>query len=224
MKYLKFIKLIAALIVVVALLLGGWRLHRWWNQPNPRPAKSMSPPAQLVPFRAPGGMLHTNGFTKTESLRQQTSSWLGTTTSTIRLTATYRYEIELRERWNLLIDDTRKVVFVVAPAFKAQLPVAVDSRTVAEWTDSGWGRFDKWEHLQALRKETSPYLGRKASSPGYMEVARGQARQTVEEFVADWLLRNRGWPEHSERFVKVYFADEPDIPFPENKGLKDFLP
>jgi hypothetical protein len=37
------------------------------------------------------------------------------------------------------------------------------------------------------------------------------ARQTVEEFVADWLLKQRGWPEHSDRFVKVYFADEPDI-------------
>ncbi len=150
---MKHLKLIAAIIVVVALLLGGWRLHRWWNKPNPRHAKSMSPPAQLVPFRTPGGMLHTNGFTKTESLRQQTSSWLGTTTSTIRLNATYRYEIELRERWNLLIDDTRKVAFVVAPAFRAQLPVAVDSRTVEESTISGWGRFDKWEHLQAYGKK-----------------------------------------------------------------------
>ena len=28
----------------------------------------------------------------------------------------------------------------------------------------------------------------------------------------------------SERFVKVYFSDEPDIPFPNGKSLKDFLP
>ena len=57
-----------------------------------------------------------------------------------------------------------------------------------------------------------------------MEVARGQARTTIEEFVADWLLKSRGWPEHSKHFVKVWFTDEPDIPFPENKVLKDFLP
>ena len=221
---MKHIKPIAVTFLVAALLLGGWRLHRWWNKPRHHHAKLLSPPAQMVPFRTPGGTLHTGGFTKTETFQSQTDSWRGTTTSTISLNATYRYEIELRDRWNLLIDDTRKVVFVVAPPFKPQLPVAVDSRTVEESTMSGWGRFDKWESLQALRKETSPYLGRKARSTGYMEVARGQARQTVEEFVADWLLRNRGWPQHCERFVKVYFADEPDIPFPEKKGLKDFLP
>jgi hypothetical protein len=219
---MKYLRIIPALIVVVALLLGGWQLYRWSASMH-RTVEPFAPPAQLVPFRTPGGKLHTNGFTKTETLHKETGSWRGTTASSIRVSATYRYEIELRERWNLLIDDTRKVAFVVAPAFKTQLPVAVDSRTVEERTSSGWGRFDKWESLHALRKETSPYLGRKAVSPGYMEVARGQARLTVEEFVADWLLRNRGWPEHSERFVKVYFADE-EIPFPENKGLKDFLP
>jgi len=57
-----------------------------------------------------------------------------------------------------------------------------------------------------------------------LEVARGQARTTVEEFVADWLLKQRGWPTYPERFVKVYFADEPDIPFPEKRSLKEFFP
>ena len=85
-------------------------------------------------------------------------------------------------------------------------------------------RLDKWNQLQALRKETSPYLKTQTPSTGYIEFARGQARLTVEEFVADWLLKQRGWPTGSERFVKVYFADEPDIPFPEHKSLKDFLP
>ena len=78
--------------------------------------------------------------------------------------------------------------------------------------------------MQALHAEVSPCLEKLASSPGYLEVARGQARQTVEEFVCDWLLRQRGWPERGERFVKVYFTDEPDIPFPDDRSLKDFLP
>ena len=93
-----------------------------------------------------------------------------------------------------------------------------------EWTQSGWGRFDKWDHLRALRRESFAISRKQAGSPGYLEVARGQARLTVEEFVADWLLKSRGWPKDSERFVKVYFADEPDIPFPDKKTLKDFLP
>ena len=36
------------------------------------------------------------------------------------------------------------------------------------------------------------------------------------------LRKRRGWSQHLERFVKVYFADEPDIPFPEKKTLKGF--
>ncbi len=216
------LKPITAAVVICALVIGWWRFDR--RSPQSK-ARSMSPPAEMVPFRTAGGTLHTNGFTQTEILRKTAGSWLGTTTSRIRLTATYRYEIELRSKdWNILIDDTRKVAFVIAPAFKAQLPVAVDSRSVQEWTESGWGRFDKWDHLRTLRCEISPHLEQLAESAGYMEVARGQARITVEEFVSDWLLKCRGWPEHSERFVKVYFADEPDIPFPENKSLKDFLP
>jgi len=179
----------------------------------------------LVPFRTAGGTLHTNGFYKTEILRKETGSWRGTTSSAIQLTATYRYDIELRSKdWYIYIDETRKVAFIIAPPFKPQLPVAVDSRSAYEWTESGWGRFDKWDQLAALRRGISPLLEKQAGSPGYLEVARGQARTTVEEFVTDWLLKSRGWPKDSQRFVKVYFADEPDIPFPERKGLKDFLP
>ena len=214
--------LFAALTAVCALL---WAWRHFHCRTEPSPTRAMPPPAEMVPFRTAGGILHTNGFTQSETVRQETASWRGTTVSQIRFTATYRYEIPLRSKeWNMLIDDARQVAFVIAPPLRPQLPVAVDSRSVQDWTESGWGRFDKCDHLQTLRREISPHLERLAGSSGYLEVARGQARMTVEEFVSDWLLKNRGWPEHSERFVKVYFADEPDIPFPENKSLKDFLP
>ena len=84
---MKYLKLIAVLILAVALLFGGWRLHRWIKSED-RHEKSVSPPTQLVPFRTPGGMLHANGFTKTETFRSQTDSWRGTTTSAISLNAT----------------------------------------------------------------------------------------------------------------------------------------
>jgi hypothetical protein len=217
------LKLFVAGILAGALLFGGWWIYRR-SQFGHTGAMS-APPPELVPFRTAGGTLHTNGFTKTETLQKETGSWLGTTSSSIRFNATYRYDIELRSKdWNILIDDARHVAFVVAPPFRPQLPVAVNSQSVEEWTQSGWGRFNKWDHLQALRRETSPSLEKLAASNGYIEVARGQARLTLEEFVADWLLKSRGWPKDSERLVKVYFADEPDIPFPEKKTLKDFLP
>lgn len=211
-----------ALLLLCALLYWWWHVDRRTGSDGPGPK---SPPPELVPFRTAGGTLHTNGFRKTEILHKATGSWFGTTSSSIRLHAIYRYDVELRSKdWNILIDDARQIAFVVAPAFRPQLPVAIDSRSVEDWTQSGWGRFDKWDHLRALRRETSPYLESLAGSPGYVALARGQARLTVEEFVADWLLKSRGWPKDSERFVKVYFADEPDIPFPDKKTLKDFLP
>jgi hypothetical protein len=210
-----------ALIVICALLF-------WWLRPPGDGAAQM--PAgtvgagRLEPFRSPGGTLHTNGFVKTEELRRDEGSWRGTTSSAIRFDATYRYEVELRAKWNYYIDDTRRTALVVAPQFKPELPVAVDSGTVQEWTSSGWGRFDKWDQLQALRKEISPYLAGKASSKAYLDIARGDARKTVEEFVSDWLLKSNRLPANSAYVVKVYFADEPDIPFPENRTVKDFLP
>jgi len=217
----KFTVFLILILLVAALV--WWRRHD--DPASPGHPGPHFPPPELVPFRTAGGTLHTNGFHKTETLRKTTGSWRGTTTSAIQLTATYRYDIVLRSKdWNIYIDEGRKVAFVIAPPFKAQLPVAVDSRSVYEWTESGWGRFDKWDQLAGLRREISPFLERQATSLGYLEVARGHARTTVEEFVADWLLKSHGWPEHSERFVKVYFADEPDIPFPDKKSLKDFLP
>lgn len=210
-----------ALLLCCALLY--WWLHHGPLTETSRSARP-SPPPELVPFRTAGGILHTNGFTKTETLQKETGSWPGTTSSAIRLNATYRYEIELRSKWNIYLDETRHVAFVIAPVFRPQVPVAVDSHSVQEWTENGWCRFDKLEQLRDLRRETSPFLEQQAGSAGYREFARGQARLTVEEFVADWLLKTRGWPERSERLVKVYFADEPDIPFPEKKGLNDLLP
>jgi hypothetical protein len=132
-----------------------------------------APPPELVPFRTAGGTLHTNGFTKTETLHRETGTWLGTTSSGIRLNATYRYDIELRSKgWNILIDDARHVAFVVAPPFRPQLPVAVASGSVEEWTQSGWGRFDKWHHLQALRGKRRPILN---NWPGALATSKWRA-------------------------------------------------
>jgi hypothetical protein len=183
-----------------------------------------TPHAEMVAFRTPGGMLETHGFTRTETFHKDTGSFLGTTSSEIRLSATYRYAIELRQKWNLYIDDTRHIAFVIAPAFHPQLPVAVDSRSVFTWTESGWGRFNKWDNLQALHREISGHLETLAQSKEYIELGRKSARVTVEEFVTDWILKNRGWPVNCVPFVKVYFEDEQDIPLPEKTKMTDFLP
>ena len=206
---------------LLALTLISTLFFLWWRADPPKPTGTHG---EMVPFRTPGGMLETHGFTRTETLHKSTGSWLGTTSSEIRLNATFRYTIELRSKWNLYIDDTRHLAFVIAPAFHPQLPIAVDSRSVFTWTESGWGRFNKWEHLQALQREASLHLENLAKSNTYIELGRKHARITVEEFVTDWILKHRGWPKDCQPCVKVYFADEEDIPLPEKTVMKDYLP
>lgn len=223
-RRLPFAAVAACFLVLITL---GAAL--WWGPWDGSPKRSPAPDGPLgsgilEPFRVPGGSLQTNGITKTEEFRSENDSWMGTTASGIRLNATYRYEIELRSKWNMHFDEERQVAFVVAPAIKPQLPVAVDSASVQEWTKSGWGRFDKWPHLQGLRNDVSRHLEEKAKSQGYRELARGDARRTVEEFVSDWILKHRSGANDPPPVIKVYFEDEDDVPYPKGRSLKDFLP
>jgi nucleoid-associated protein YejK len=69
----------------------------------------------------------------------------------------------------------------------------------------------------------SSSLEKKAESQDYITLVRGEARQTVEEFVSDWIIKEHGWSAKDRPVVKVYFEDEKDIPFPAGKTLSDFL-
>ena len=218
---MKFTLKILSLLLLYAIF---WLWRQGGKADEIKHVETAPLPTLIIPFRTAGGTLTTNGFSKTEIFNKDSGSIRGTTSSEIRFTAYYRYEIELRQKWNIQIDDVRHLAFVVAPPIRPQLPVAVDSKTVFERTSSGWARFDKWENLEQLRKATSTYLEQLAQSPAYIEAAKGKAKITVEEYVIDWLLKTRGWPENIKPLVKVYWADEQDIPFPDNTTLTDFLP
>lgn len=213
-------------MVVLALAAGGayWWITEGGDKGFPLPRKPIGSDTLRV-FRVPGGSLSTAGLTKTEQFsKKDEDDWWGTTSSVIRLDATYRYDIELRSDWKFVFDPERNVAFVVVPELKPQLPVSINSGTIQEETSSGWARFDKWEHLAALRREISAELEKKANGRDYRDVVRGQARLTVEEFVSDWLVRQ---PDHSGKerpVVKVYFETEEGIPFPKGRTLSDFVP
>ncbi len=199
----------------------------WWFMKGDGTSKLPAKPLNgdtLKIFRVPGGTLSTSGLTKTEQFSKTDENWWrGTTSAVIRFDATYRYDIKLRSSWNFIFDEERKVAFVLAPKLTAQLPVAIDSKTVQEETSSGWARFDKWDHLAQVRKEVSSSLEKKAESQDYITLVRGEARQTVEEFVSDWMIKEHGWSSKDRPVVKVYFEDEKDIPFPAGKSVSDFL-
>ena len=138
-----------------------------------------------------------------------------------------RCDLSLRYRasllkWNFYIDDTRNTALIVAPLYK---PRASRSRRF-----KGGAGVD-FVGLGPLRQ-----VGSASGAPsGYFPLPRSQSQQQslhgsrpgrrpedAEEFASDWLLKTDRLPPKATYLVKVYFADEPDIPFPENKTLKDF--
>lgn len=215
-------------ISFLALLLVGSGIYWWFTQRDNGGDRLPRDPLgadTLKVFRVPGGSLCTGGLTKTELFsKSDTNAWRGTTSSVIRLEATYRYDIHLRTDWRFLFDEERKIAFVVVPELKPLLPVAINTSSIQEETSSGWARFDKWELLEKLRKEVSSALEKKAESRDYIDLVRGEARQTVEEFVLDWILKQQGWFAADRPVVKVYFESEAGIPFPQGKSLSDFMP
>jgi len=202
-------RLLALTLIYTFIFLG--RCADSQTKPQPKP--------EFIYLRIPGGTLETHGFKKSEVFNKSTGSFLGTTSSEIRVNATYRYQIALRGKFTLYIDETRNIALVIAPSFHPVVPVAIDSSTIVTKTSSGWARFNKHEHLQKLQRELSPRLESLAQSREYIELGRKEARITVEEFVCDWILKNRD----SKPFVKVYFEDETEIPLPENMKLSTKL-
>ena len=100
---------------------------------------------------------------------------------------------------------------VVAPDLRPSLPVAIDTGTWREKTESGWARFDKHEQLEALRRSLSADLEERAADERRVALAREASRRTIGEFVEKWLLvKDPAWKAGAFTAVKVYFPDEMD--------------
>ncbi|HET6410178.1 MAG TPA: hypothetical protein VFG14_19970, partial [Chthoniobacteraceae bacterium] len=162
-----------------------------------------------VPFRVAEGTLHTNGFIKTEILQKETGSWLGTTSSSIRLNATYRYDIELRSKdWNIYIDDARRVAFVIAPPFRPQIPfterTGMDGLRLGPVRQVGEPPSPAPGNVALPRKagrEQRLHRGRPRTGPPRSRGIRGRLAPHAMGLAGAF-----------GALVKVYFADEPDIP------------
>ena len=130
---------------------------------------------------------------------------LGTTTTEIRVPATYRYHVKLSDEWKL--DTEGQTVFVIAPALRASLPVAFDTGGTYKSIDEGWARFNGYEQMAGLERNISFILNRNADHN--KKLVREQSRKTIERFVKHWLKRNDQWSEEGFTNVEVVFADEP---------------
>ena len=124
----------------------------------------------------PGGLLETATIRMGEDFyRSDARHWwgiyLGNTVSHIQVSAIYRYGVPLDDAaWEVVTRGQTAVV--VAPALRASLPVAIDTGTWREKTESGWARFDKHEQLEALRRSLSTDLEERASRQREDDVGR----------------------------------------------------
>lgn len=163
----------------------------------------------------PGGLLETATIRMGEDFyRSDARHWwgiyLGNTVSHIQVAAIYRYGVPLDDAaWEVVTRGQTAVV--VAPELRPSLPVAFDTGTWREKTESGWARFDKHEQLDALRRSLSADLEVRATDARRVALARESSRRTIGEFVERWLLtKDPAWTAGAFSSVKVYFPDEMD--------------
>lgn len=135
--------------------------------------------------------------------------YLGTTVSTIRVPATFRYHLRLSDTWRLAARD--KVCYVLAPSVRPSLPTAIQTDQMQKSTASGWARFNKDDNLAELERSITPDLDQRAGDSKHMKLVREACRQSVAEFVKKWLMKEDFW--RSDRFtsIVVVFPDEATI-------------
>lgn len=208
----------ATRISIVLLAVAGlvfW-IYRSGQPPEPSTrdwtsAWLASPP---VVSTTPGGWFEAATLQMTEDFyRSDSRTWwgvyLGETVSHIQVAATYRYGVPLTDPAWAIATKGRAAV-VIAPALAPTLPVAIDTATMREHTQSGWARFDKQINLDELRRSMSAQLESHATDPARIALVRDAARRTIGEFVEQWLLPQADWTPDIFGTVKVYFADEAD--------------
>ncbi len=136
------------------------------------------------------------------------SFYIGTTTAEIRVPVTFRYHILLSDPWHL--SARGNVCFVSAPAIQPSLPPAIDTSAMEKRAESGWGRFDKDQQLDQLEKDMTGMLNRRARDGNHLNLVREQCRQSVAEFVKNWLIQRAQWTNTFDAIV-VVFPDEPQF-------------
>jgi hypothetical protein len=150
-------------------------------------------------------------YFKRESVKK--AAWdkiyLGTTVSEIKVDATFRYHLKLSDPWKLAVKDN--VCKVLAPPIHPTTPVAINTSSMERSTSSGWALFDKDANLEELMKSISPALNERASDPKHMGLARDKCRESVGQFVRNFLLKKDYWRADGINAIVVVFPDEANI-------------
>ena len=208
---MRLLRFVVALVVLGSL---GVNVYLAWRtlRDERRVEVQLQSPDRLEVIRTKGGLLQVSTIRSPETFQASTDHTflgidLGQTTTQIRVPAVFHYHIELAREWPVTVKgDT---LIVIAPAVKPTLPVAIDTARLERFAAGTWSLFTGTAELDRLQRSITQTLAAKAATPSYVQFQREAARQTVTEFVGQWLLtqeRFQGMPKHA---VRVFFADEP---------------
>jgi hypothetical protein len=151
-----------------------------------------------------------------EEFSEEDSNLLGTTTSDIRAPVTYYYYVALSDPWILQLDISANhtvACAVLAPAVHALPDPSIDTSHLEIKSQNGWLRWDKNEVTADLLREITPKVSARAAQklPEFFP----QAREGVEKFVKDWILKEYHLPPGAPVFINVTFRNEtPPAPSP----------
>lgn len=133
--------------------------------------------------------------------------YLGTTISEIRVPVVYRYHIRLSDEWKLSVDNDGQCI-VHAPALRPSLPPAIRTEGMVKKSEAGWFRFNAAENLAALEKNLTPTMEKRAGNRSHLNQVREASRQSIAEFVKNWLLSQTFTPASQVKSITVIFPDE----------------
>jgi len=107
---------------------------------------------------------------------------------TIRCRVFYSYYVDMKGKWVLKLEG--KTLFVKAPPLEC-LPPAIDTSKIERKTENGWLVFGEPELLKSLESDLSLELYRKAISPPSVQNVTPEARRSLEEFIAKWVVNEK---------------------------------
>ncbi len=125
--------------------------------------------------------------------------------------ATYRYHVKLDGNWKL--SQLGSTCVVVAPSIEPSLPVAFDTGK-QEWivkTDWLRGMFDTETGRRKLETTITGKLGERAQTEEAIDNVREASRDSVAQFVKNWLMSEDQWRDGGFTQIKVMFPDEEEM-------------
>ncbi len=191
-------------------------------------------------LRVPTITLETTPVTSTETITFQKQNLMSpfrviaNSDSKLEVEATYRHRIELKNTWSFVYDPNRGLAFIIMPDLMPTSPVEFkiikDKKVVGGFdVDSSWfWKFEDQNQIQErmeLLKKLNEELVVRASSASIITLRVDDARQLVESYIRDWLIKEGHCKKDVHPVVKVFHKDvSTDFPLPSGAVLADFFP